>query len=68
MSLQATNGSHDRLGLGIVKMPAIPRQQIVNTVHGGDGKVKRITLGSGRQRSTLEKRAGQRDNRLRDRQ
>ena len=58
--MQVANSSHDRLGFGVVKMPAIPRQQVVDSMHRGYGKMNGIILCSGRYRPRLQQRLGKR--------
>ena len=60
MPLYATYAPHDRFGFGIIKMPAVPSQKIVNTVYRGYGNMQGIVQGLGRQDSSFEKHFGQR--------
>ena len=59
MPVYGANASHDRFGFGIVEMPTVPSQKIVDTMHGGYGKMKSIVQGFGRKCPSLKKRIRQ---------
>ena len=61
MLVYAANAAHDGFGFGIIKMPTVPRQKIIDAVNCGYGNMQGIVQGPGRQGSTLEKNFGQRD-------
>ncbi len=57
--MYGANAPYDRFGFGIIEMSIVPRQKIVNTMHGRHGNMQGIVEGFGRQCSFLEKRFGE---------
>ena len=61
MPVYATNAADDGFGFGIIKMPTVPGQKIINAVYHGHGNMQDIVQGPGGQGFSLEKHFGQRN-------
>ena len=48
IAVYGADGPYDGFGFGIIEMPIVPRQKIVDTVHSGYGNVKGVVQGLGR--------------------
>ncbi len=68
MTVQDANSAHDGFGFGIIEMPEVPGQEIIDSMHGGYGNMKGVVQGIGWKRSSLKKRFGQPNYCLCDRQ
>ena len=61
MPVYATNAAHDGFGFGVIKVPTVPSQKIIDVVYRGYGNMQCIVQGLGWQGFPLEKHFGQRD-------
>ena len=46
--MYGADASYDRFGFGVIEMPVVPRQKIIDTMHSGHGNVKGVVQGLGR--------------------
>ena len=62
MPVYSTNASHDRFSFGIIEMPTVPSEEIIDTMYSGYGNMQGVIQSLRRKGFLLEKCFGQCDN------